>query len=79
MIQTSQEDARKPAIARWLRAETAVTLKWIAAELHMGSCIWQERYCPQRCCRAFRSAAHFPLERSLKGKRQVNHAAKPQA
>ena len=30
-------DARKVAIARRLRAETAVTLKWIAAELHMGA------------------------------------------
>ena len=30
-------DARKIRIARRLRAETAVTLKWIAAELHMGT------------------------------------------
>jgi hypothetical protein len=29
-------DARKIRIARRLRTETAVTLKWIAAELHMG-------------------------------------------
>ena len=30
-------DARKIRIARRLRAETAVTLKWIAMELHMGT------------------------------------------
>ena len=30
-------DARKIRIARRLRAETAVTLKWIATELHMGT------------------------------------------
>ncbi|MCU0784543.1 MAG: hypothetical protein MUF81_10985 [Verrucomicrobia bacterium] len=30
-------DARKIRIARRLRTETAVTLKWIAAELHMGT------------------------------------------
>jgi len=30
-------DARKVRIARRLRVETAVTLKWIAAELHMGT------------------------------------------
>ena len=30
-------DARKVRIAQRLRAETAVTLKWIAAELHMGT------------------------------------------
>ena len=30
-------DARKIRIARRLRAETAVTLKWIAAQLHMGA------------------------------------------
>jgi len=30
-------DARKIRIARRLRAETAVTLKWIAAALHMGT------------------------------------------
>jgi REP element-mobilizing transposase RayT len=30
-------DARKIHIARRLRAETAVTLKWLAAELHMGA------------------------------------------
>jgi putative transposase len=30
-------DARKIKIAQRLRAETAVTLKWIAAELHMGT------------------------------------------
>ncbi len=29
-------DARKVRIAERLRAETAVTLKWIAKELHMG-------------------------------------------
>lgn len=33
----SKGDARKIKIARRLRAETAVTLKWIAAELHMGT------------------------------------------
>lgn len=30
-------DARKIRIARRLRTETAVTLKWIAAALHMGT------------------------------------------
>jgi hypothetical protein len=30
-------DARKIRIARRLRTETAVTLKWIAAELQMGT------------------------------------------
>lgn len=30
-------DARKICIAQRLRAETAVTLKWVAAELHMGT------------------------------------------
>ncbi len=30
-------DARKIRIAQRLRAETAVTLKWIAKELHMGT------------------------------------------
>ena len=30
-------DARKIQIARRLRVETTVTLKWIAAELHMGT------------------------------------------
>lgn len=30
-------DARKIRLARRLRAETAVTLKWIAKELHMGT------------------------------------------
>ena len=30
-------DAHKIRIARRLRAETAVTLKWIATELHMGT------------------------------------------
>jgi hypothetical protein len=33
----SKVDARKIWIARRLRVETAVTLKWIAAELHMGT------------------------------------------
>jgi len=33
----SKSDARKIHIARRLRAQTAVTLKWLAAELHMGS------------------------------------------
>ena len=30
-------EARKVRIARRLRAETAVTLKWIAGQLHMGT------------------------------------------
>ncbi len=30
-------DARKIRIAQRLRAETSVTLKWIATELHMGT------------------------------------------
>ena len=29
--------ARKVRLARRVRAETSVTLKWIAAELHMGT------------------------------------------
>jgi hypothetical protein len=34
----TMDDARKIRIARRLRAETAVTLKRIAIELHMGNC-----------------------------------------
>jgi len=36
LAQRAKGDARKIGMARRLRAETAVTLKWIAAELHMG-------------------------------------------
>ena len=36
LAQRAKSDARKIRIARRLRTETAVTLKWIAAELHMG-------------------------------------------
>jgi len=32
-----QGDAEKVALARRLRAETTMSLKWIAGELHMGS------------------------------------------
>ena len=35
--QRAKGDARKIRIARRLRTETAVTLKWIAAELNMGT------------------------------------------
>ena len=35
--QRAKGDAWKIRIARRLRAETAVTVKWIAAELHMGT------------------------------------------
>lgn len=31
------KDARKVQMARRLRAETTVTLKWIAEQLHMGT------------------------------------------
>lgn len=37
LSQRAKSDARKLHIARRLRAETAVTLKWIAKELHMGT------------------------------------------
>ncbi len=37
LVKRAKGDARKIQIARRLRAETAVTLKWIAAELHMGT------------------------------------------
>ena len=33
----AKDDRRKIHVAQRLRAETAVTLKWIAAELHMGA------------------------------------------
>jgi hypothetical protein len=38
LAQRAKGDMRKIRIARRLRSETAVTLKWIAAELNMG--IW---------------------------------------
>ena len=37
LARRAKGDARKIRIARRLRAETAVTLKWLAAELHMGT------------------------------------------
>jgi REP element-mobilizing transposase RayT len=37
LARRAKGEARKLRIARRLRAETAVTLKWIAAELHMGT------------------------------------------
>ena len=37
LVQRAKGDARKVQIARRLRVETAVTLKWIAAELRMGA------------------------------------------
>lgn len=37
LAQRAKGEVRKIWIARRLRAETAVTLKWIAAELHMGT------------------------------------------
>ena len=37
LVQRAKGDARKIRIAHRLREETAVTLKWIATELHMGS------------------------------------------
>ena len=37
MAGRAKGDVRKIRIARRLRAETAVTLKWIATELHMGT------------------------------------------
>jgi REP element-mobilizing transposase RayT len=37
LAQRAKGDARKIRIAQRLRAETAVTLKWIAEELHMGT------------------------------------------
>ena len=37
LMKRSKGDVGKIQIARRLRAETAVTLKWIAAELHMGT------------------------------------------
>lgn len=37
LIQRAKGEARKIRMAQRLRTETAVTLKWIAAELHMGS------------------------------------------
>jgi hypothetical protein len=37
LAQRAKGDGRKIRIARRLRAETAVTLKWIATELHMGT------------------------------------------
>ena len=37
LVQRAKGDARKIGIAQRLRVETAVTLKWIARELHMGT------------------------------------------
>ena len=37
LAQRAKGDVRKIRIARRLRKETAVTLKWIAAELHLGN------------------------------------------
>ena len=37
LAKRAKGDARKIGIAQRLRVETAVTLKWIAKELHMGS------------------------------------------
>jgi hypothetical protein len=37
LAKRAKGDARKIRIARRLRMETAVTLKWIARELHMGA------------------------------------------
>lgn len=37
LVQRARGDVRKICIAHRLRAETAVTLKWIAKELHMGT------------------------------------------
>lgn len=37
LARRAKGDARKIHMAQRLRAETAVTLKWIAAELHMGT------------------------------------------
>ena len=37
LAQRAKGDMRKVRMARRLRAETAVTLKWIAKELHMGT------------------------------------------
>jgi len=37
LAQRAKGDTRKIRIAQRLRSETAVTLNWIAAELHMGA------------------------------------------
>ena len=37
LAQRPKGDARKVRIARRLRAETSVTLKWIAEQLYMGT------------------------------------------
>ena len=37
MTKRRKGDAEKVALARRLRAETTMSLKWIAGELHMGS------------------------------------------
>ena len=38
LVRQAKGDVRKVHIARRLRSETAVTLKWIAQNLHMG--VW---------------------------------------
>ncbi|MBI2927411.1 MAG: hypothetical protein HYY24_17075 [Verrucomicrobia bacterium] len=37
LARRAKGDARKVGVAQRFRAETAVTLKWIAEELHMGT------------------------------------------
>ena len=37
LVQRAKGDVRKVRLAQRLRAETAVTLKWIAEHLHMGT------------------------------------------
>ena len=39
LAKRAKGDVRKVRMARRLRAETAVTLKWITNELHMAACV----------------------------------------
>ena len=43
LLRRAKGDARKMAMARRLRKETSVTLKWIAKELRMGSWTYVNR------------------------------------